>query len=304
MPEQKKFVIVDGHALIYRGYYGLPPLRTPQGELVNAVYGFTTMLLNMLQKFKPDYLAVAFDLRGPTFRHEAYEGYKATRKETPDDLFPQIPRVKQIVKAFQIPYFEQAGFEADDMIGTVSQKVKDHHPDVDLYILTGDMDLTQLIDDQVRILAPLSGFNEVKTYDFDAVKAKYDVRPDQIIDYKALVGDVSDNIPGVQGVGKKTAAKLLNQYDTLDSIYEHLDEITGGVHDKLVKDKEMAYKSKELATIVCDVPMELDLEACHAHEVSGREVKLLFEELDFKRLIRRFDDLQKEWALRSQPALF
>jgi DNA polymerase I len=299
----KTFVIIDGHALIYRGYYAIPQLRTRQGELVNAVYGFSMMLLNMLIKLKPDYLAVAFDLKGPTFRHEAYEGYKATRSETPDDLIPQVPRVRQVVEAFQIPVFQKEGFEADDLIGTLAKKIE-AHPDVEFLILSGDMDLTQLITDQVNVLAPLSGFNEAKRYDAQAVMDKYGIWPHQMVDYKALVGDTSDNIPGVMGIGKKTASKLLFQYETLDGVYEHLDEINGSVHDKLAKDKEMAYKSQHLAQIIVDVPADFDLEACHTHEVNGQQVKLLFGELEFNRLMPKFEELCAAWREKEQPALF
>jgi DNA polymerase I len=299
----KTFVIVDGHALIYRGYYAIPALSTKQGELVNAVFGFTSLLLNMLSNIKPDYLAVAFDLKGPTFRHEAYEEYKATRSETPDDLISQVPRIRQIVEAFQIPVFQQAGFEADDLIGTIAHKIQDH-PDVNLLILSGDMDLTQLITEQVKVVTPLSGFNAVKTYDAQAVMDKYAIRPDQMVDFKAMMGDASDNIPGVAGIGKKTAAKLLFQFDTLDGIYENLGEIKGAVHDKLVTDKEMAYKSQHLATIVTDIPIELDLQSCKTHEVNSQTIRLLFEELEFKRLIYKFDSLQEDWNKENQGVLF
>ncbi len=300
---QKKFVIIDGHALIYRGYYALPPLSTKKGELVNAVYGFTTILLNMLQKLRPDYLAVSFDLKGPTFRHEAYEDYKATRKETPDDLISQVPRIRQVVGAFQIPVFEKEGFEADDCIATLAKKIE-NYPEVDLLILTGDMDLTQLVNEQVKVLSPLTGFNEVKTYDADAVVEKYGVRPDQMVDYKALVGDTSDNILGVQGVGKKTAAKLLQEYETLEGIFEHLDEIKGALHDKLEFGEDVAMKSKELVQLRFDAPMDFDLEACTTHEVDGTQIRLLFGELEFSRLIQKFEDLQDMWQKENQTTLF
>lgn len=300
---RKTFVIIDGHALIYRGYFALPPLHTGTGELVNAVYGFATVLLNMLQKLKPDYLAVAFDLKGPTFRHEAYEGYKATRAETPDDLISQVPRIRQLVGAFHIPVFQKEGFEADDMIGTLARKIT-AHPDIDFMILTGDMDMTQLITEQVKVLAPLTGFNDVKTYDAQAVMDKYGIWPTQMVDYKALMGDVSDNLPGVPGIGKKTAAKLLFQYETLEGIYSHLDEIGGATHDKLVAGKESGFQSQHLARIVTDAPLDFDLEACRTHDVDAPQIRLLFEELEFKRLIQKFDGLHEGWREENQPALF
>ena len=299
----KTFVIIDGHALIYRGYYAIPQLRTSKGELVNAVYGFSTVLLSMLEKLKPDYLAVAFDLKGPTFRHEAYEDYKATRAATPDDLLPQVPRVRQVVEAFRIPIFEMQGYEADDLIGTLAKQIQ-AYPDVEFLILSGDMDLTQLITDQVKVLSPLSGFNDVKTYDAQAVMDKYGIWPNQMVDYKALMGDVSDNIPGVPGIGKKNAAKLLFQYETLDGIYEHLDDIGGALGEKLRAGRESAFKSHHVACIVTDVPATLDLAQCHTHEVDGQQVRLLFGELEFRRLLPRFDALQGSWREKEQPALF
>ena len=298
-----KFVLIDGNALIHRAYHAIPPLTTKSGELVNSVFGFTSILLTMLREVQPDYLAVSFDLKGPTFRHEAYEAYKATRSETPDDLIAQVPRIRQMVGAFQIPIFEQAGFEADDLIGTLAKKIE-AHPDVEFLIVSGDNDLLQLVNDQVKMLSPLSGFNDVKTYDEQAVMDKYGIRPNQMVDYKALVGDMSDNIPGVAGIGKKTAAKLLFQYDTLDGIYEYLEEIKGAVHDKLMNDKEAAYQSQHLARIITDVDVDFDLETCHAHDVDGQQIRLLFEELEFRRLVPKFEALHELWRMKHQPAMF
>lgn len=300
---KKKFVVIDGHALIYRGYFAIPPLRTQKGELVNAAMGFTTVLLNMVQKFKPDYLAVTFDLKGPTFRHEAYEGYKATRPETPEELLSQIPRIKQIVQAFNIPVFEKEGFEADDMIATLSEKLK-IYPDLELWIVTGDMDLTQLVNDHVKILAPLTGFNEVKIYDANAVFEKFQVLPEQMVDYKALVGDVSDNIVGVQGIGKKTAIKLLQRYGSLDGIYSAVDSIKGAVHDKLEKGRESAYQSKVLVSLVHDAPLDFVLEDCLTRSVNTSQIRLLFQELEFRRLLEKFDGIRESWQKDQQPTLF
>lgn len=299
----KTFVILDGHALIYRGYFALPPLKTQQGEVVNAVYGFTTILLNMLQKVRPDYLAVAFDMKEKTFRHEAYKEYKATRAEMPDDLISQLPRIREVVDAFKIPVLQHAGFEADDLIATLSERLREEEG-VELAIVTGDMDLTQLVRDGVKIMAPITGFNDVKTYDENTVREKYGVGPEQMVDYKALVGDTSDNIMGVPGIGPKGASTLLQRYGTLDGIYAHLDEIAGAMHDKLVAGKESAYQSQGLVTLVRDVPLTLDLAACQAREVDGGRVRTLFEALEFKRLIPKFDALRNGWAQEEQPALF
>ncbi len=284
----------------------MPPLHTQKGELVNAVYGFTTILLTILEKMRPDFLAVAFDLKGPTFRDELYADYKAQRPETPDDLIPQVPRIRQVVEAFKIPVFEKEGFEADDLIATLATHVGHDEAlaNLELLIVTGDMDLTQLITDQVKIVAPLSGFNDMKTYDSQVLMDKYGIWPHQMVDYKALKGDVSDNLPGVPGIGEKTAAKLLFQYESLDGIYAHIDEITGAVHDKLVTGKESAYRCQKLAQLVKDVPLILDIEACKTHVVDAAQVKLLFEELEFKRLIPKFNGLQNHWQTIDQPAMF
>lgn len=300
---QKTFVVLDGHALIYRGYFALPPLTTQKGELVNAVYGFSTILLNLLQKVQPDYLAVAFDLKGPTFRHEAFEGYKATRAPTPEDLISQLPRIREVVEAFKIPVLEYSGYEADDLIATLAEQLKTH-PELELLIVTGDMDLTQLVGEHVKILAPLTGFNEVKVYDAASVQTKYGVTPEQMVDYKALMGDTSDNIPGVAGIGPKGAASLLQRYSSLDGIYANLNKIPGATHEKLVAGKESAYRSQALIKLAHNVPMILDLKACQTHQVDSHHIRMLFEALEFKRLLPKFEALEKGWAEVSQPALF
>lgn len=300
----KTFVVIDGHALIFRGYYAMPPLHTEEGELVNAVFGFTTILLNMLQKIHPDYLAVTFDLQGPTFRHDSYDDYKATRAETPDDLLPQIPYIRDVVRAFRIPIFEQQGFEADDMIASLSDQLK-AYPEIQMRIVSSDMDLTQLIEGtRVQMLCPLTGFNDVKIYDESAVQEKYGIRPEQIIDFKALVGDVSDNIRGVPGIGKKTAATLLQRYGSLEGIYTHLDEIKGALHDKLATGKESAFECQTLVRLVRDVPLTLDLKACETHEVSLPEIRELFNRLNFKRLLVKFEEMQNKWKQAQQESLF
>ncbi|EKD93661.1 MAG: DNA polymerase I [uncultured bacterium] len=298
------FAVIDGHAMIFRGYYALPPLHTDEGQLVNAVFGFTTILLNILQKLKPTYLAVTFDMKGPTFRHESYENYKATRKETPDDLLSQIPLIRSVVEAFQIPIFERQGFEADDLIASLATHLTAEHPELEFLIVSGDMDLTQLINERVKLLSPLTGFNEIRTYDIQEVFEKYGVYPHQMVDYKALVGDVSDNIIGVPGIGKKTAATLLTDYENLDGIYAHLDSIKGALHEKLKTGRDSGYQSQQLVQLIHDVPIEFDLQACATHQVDAPRVQGLFEALNFKRLLTKFNDLDNGWKKEEQPALF
>ncbi|HTW97086.1 MAG TPA: 5'-3' exonuclease H3TH domain-containing protein, partial [Candidatus Methylomirabilis sp.] len=199
---QEKLIIIDGNALIHRSFHALPPtLRTKDGELVNAVYGFSAVLLKAWRELKPDYIALTLDMKGPTFRHKQYKEYKATRVKAPQDLYDQIPRVKEVATAFNIPIFELSGFEADDLIGTIDKKVG---AEVEKIIVTGDMDTLQLVDPSTKVFTMGHGLSESVVYDEARVKERYGLEPDQMIDYKALRGDPSDNIPGVKGIGEKT----------------------------------------------------------------------------------------------------
>jgi DNA polymerase-1 len=227
---EHKLVLIDGHALAYRMFFALPleAFTTKTGEPTNATYGFTRTLLDLiLAPNPPHYLAVSFDV-GATFRDELFEEYKGTREKMPDELALQIERTKEVIRALNVPILELEGFEADDVLGTIARQAKPLG--IPVHIITGDRDLLQLVDDNTRVELPdRSGRQEPEIYDDTAVIAKFDVRPDQIVDYKALVGDTSDNIPGVKGVGAKTAAKLLNEYETLDNIYANVDDIKGAM---------------------------------------------------------------------------
>lgn len=291
----KKLFLIDGNAIIHRAYHALPRFTTSKGELVNAIYGFASMLLNVLNNQKPDYIAVSFDRAAKTFRHEEYKDYKATRVKAPDELYEQIPRIKQVVEAFNIPIYEMDGYEADDVLGTLAKQAEQTPqasaaPEpIHTFIVTGDMDTLQLINDKTFVFAPHKGFNDTLIYDTAKVMAKYGLLPSQIIDYKALRGDPSDNIPGVHGIGEKGATELLKKYGTLDEIYKHLDEIKGAIHDKLEKGKESAYFSQHLATLITDVPIKLNLEACKTHEFDRARIISLFEELEFKSLLKKLN---------------
>ncbi len=238
----KKLVLIDGHALAYRAFYALPleAFTTKEGEPTNATYGFTRTLLDlMLAKDPPQYLAVSFDV-GATFRDELFPDYKGTREKMPDELRLQIERIRQVVATLNIPILELEGYEADDVLGTIARQVKVHG--VPAYIVTGDRDLLQLVDGNTLVELPAGrGQREPAIYDEQAVVNKLGVRPDQVVDYKAMVGDASDNIPGVKGVGAKTAVRLLAEYDTLDRIYENLDQVKGAMGKKLAAGKESAY---------------------------------------------------------------
>ncbi|MDA1060245.1 MAG: hypothetical protein O3B47_00435 [bacterium] len=292
MSNKGKFILIDGNAIIHRAFHGLPPFKTSQGEQVNAVYGFASILLNIMNKEHPDYTAVAFDLKGPTFRHEEYKEYKATRTKAPDELYSQIPRVKELVEAFKIPRFEKQGFEADDVLGTLAKKAEEDE-DVETLIVTGDLDILQLVTDKTMVYALTQKFNEPVLYDRAKVFERYGLTPSQITDMKGLQGDSSDNIKGVAGVGAVTAKNLLQKYGNIENIYENLDEITGSTHTKLSNDRESAFLSKRLATIITDVDIDLDLDACRTHEYDEEILRKIFEELEFTSLIKRLNTFHK-----------
>ncbi|MCX8074642.1 MAG: DNA polymerase I [Clostridia bacterium] len=290
----KKFLIIDGNSIMNRAFYGVATskmLATKEGIYTNAVYGFLNIYWMILDKISADYVAVCFDLKAPTFRHQMFEDYKATRKSMPDELRMQMPYIKQILTAMTIPIFELEGYEADDILGTVaSRNEKDN---IFTYILTGDKDSFQLVSENTSIIIPTSkmGKTEYTTYDPATLKEKYTITPEQVIHVKALMGDSSDNIPGVKGIGEKTAYSLINEYSTIDNIYENIDtiQITDKVREKLASDKEMAFKSKELATINREVPIELDYSKCILSEPKLEELYTLFKKLEFNKFMNKYD---------------
>jgi DNA polymerase-1 len=274
----EKLVLIDGHALAYRAYHALRPdsFSTRQGELTNAVYGFISMLLAVLRDEQPDYIAVTFDV-GRTFRHEEYPPYKAHREAMPEELATQLERINEIVEAFNIP---------DDVLGTLARQASQQG--VGTLIVTGDTDTFQLIDENTQVLTSRRRYSDTVIYDEVGIRERYGLKPRQIIDYKGLVGDSSDNIPGVRGVGKKTATQLLQEYGSIEAIYEHLDEVKSPRFRKALEEgRDDAFLSKHLATIVTDVPLELDLEACRVAEYDHDRVTDLFRELEFRSLLER-----------------
>ena len=281
-----KLVLIDGHSLAYRAFFALPPdMATSKGELTNAVFGFISMLLNVMRDHKPTHMAVAFDV-GRSFRHDKFEDYKATRERMPDELSIQIERIKELIDAFNIPVYTAEGYEADDVLATLAHQAE--QKDADSLITTGDRDLLQVVDDKIWVLTSGRKFSDVIIYTPEKVRERYKLSPKQIVDYKALVGDKSDNIPGVRGIGDKTAVKLLHQWGDLDAIYAHIDEITPTrVRNALIKGREEAFLSRALATIV-DVPgIELDLAACEFGQYDRHRILELFTELEFRTLIPR-----------------
>lgn len=291
----KTFVIIDGHAIIHRAYHALPPLTSKDGTIVNAVFGFSSMLLKIMADLKPDYLAVSFDVAGDTFRDEIYEDYKATREKSDDELYDQIPLVYDVVNAFNIPIYEKEGYEADDLIGTIAAEIREKHDDVKVIIVTGDKDILQLVEtDRVQVNMMGRGMSDFTLYDEHKVDDKYGFGPHLIADFKGLMGDPSDNIPGVKGVGKKTATMLLTQVGDIETIYRELDEheaagtIKSSVAKKLREGKEDALMSKELATIVQNVKgTKFRLADAVTHEFDEDEVAELFSGFQFYSLIKR-----------------
>jgi len=297
--EKPLLLLFDGNALVHRAFHALPPLTQPKtGELVNAVYGFASTLLKVFADFKPTHWAVAFDRPAPTFRHEMFEEYKAQRPATPEELKSQMKKVHQLVEAFHIPIFEIDGFEADDVLGTLSKQADEQG--VETIIVTGDNDMLQAVLPRVKTLAPRRTFTDTVLYDAEAVEQKYGIKPEQLADLKALSGDVSDNIPGVPGIGEKTAAKLLQQYGSLQGIYDHIEDITPGkLQNTLREYRTQAFQSKELSTIVKDVPIKLDLKTCQVSHYDRNEVARLFQELEFINLLPRLPQTKAEG---SQPS--
>src|SRR5262245_53984011 len=287
-------MLLDGYGLVYRGYFALPPLTTSKGELVNGVFGFASIVLRGIQDLQPDYLAVSFDLPGPTFRHEQYADYKATRVKMPDDLRDQFPKVREVVKALRIPVYEMPGYEADDVIGTITQQL-DGKADLETTIVTVDLDMLQLVTPRVRLMTTRSGVENTVIYDVARIDERFGLRPDQMIDYKALKGDPTDNIPGVPGVGEKTAAKLIREFGDLDSLFERIDEVKPDkLRDKLAEHREQVFLGRELSRIVRDLPIELDLEAARLGDYDRDTVVRLFREYEFRTLIERLPPMAGE----------
>lgn len=311
--ERKRLVLIDGNSLLHRAYHGYPRFTTPAGEVVGAVYGFTSMLFSALEKLTPTYVAIAWDVGKKTFRTEEYSEYKAGRAETDQELVDQIDRTKEIVTALNIPQFGVTNYEADDVIGTLAtqalrrgsgqaiertQKLKTEktqNENVQVVIVTGDRDALQLVeDDRVVVYLPSGGgaFSKdrgVSLFDEPAVKAKYGLTPKQIIDLKALMGDASDNIKGVPGVGQVTATKLLEQAGSIEEIYEKLEEIkiTPRVKKLMEEGKDSAFLSKKLATINRETPIKLSWKDCELADYNREKVMAIFDELKFKSLVNK-----------------
>lgn len=287
----KRLILVDGNALLHRAYHATPPLTSPKGELVNAVFGFTSMFLKALNDLKPEYVAVAWDKKAPTFRHAEFEGYKANRAKTDDALLSQYEIVDRVLGSLDIPQFGLPGFEADDLIGALA-KQGEGKKDLEVIILTGDRDLMQLISKNIKVMMPKKTLSDVGLYGEEEFSLRYGFAPINLTDYKGLAGDASDNIPGVSGIGEVTATKLIQEYATLDEIYKNLDKIPERTKKLLETSKDSGFMSKKLATIETEVPIKLDLEKSKIHSFDKESAKNVFEQLGFKSLIKRIPGIE------------
>ncbi len=303
--KKETLLLVDGNALVHRGFHAIPHLSTKGGEVVNGVYGFALLFLKALKELHPEYVVVAFDLPEPTFRDKLYESYKATRMRAPDELYAQIPRVKELVAAFNVPIYEMAGYEADDLVGSLARVAEKKR--LQTVILTGDMDTLQLVNDATKVFAPKQGLSETKLYDEAAIKERYGLRPDQLVDYKALRGDPSDNIPGVKGIGEKTATDLLQKFGTLEKVYDSLQDknqkkIRPRVGEMLEIHRADAFLSQKLAQIVIDLKLDLDLAKAKVANFDEQQVFKLFQILEFRSLLDKLPKSENHAPVLSTTA--
>ncbi|MBI3366824.1 hypothetical protein HY041_04330 [Candidatus Roizmanbacteria bacterium] len=325
----QRFVLIDGNAILHRAFHALPPLTSRDGEIVNAVYGFFSMFLKIIEDLKPQYIIVCFDKKAPTFRQQLYVGYQAKRPKMSDELVPQIAKVHEVLEKAKVSIFEIDGYEADDVIGTIATqavqssvfssqlsdigqsvvsqsvptnrqqanqnlKTENREPITEVIIVSGDRDMLQLVNSHVKVLAPITGITKMILFDEETVEEKYGIKPSQFIDYKALVGDASDNYPGIKGIGPKTAMSLLKEYGTFENMYKNINSLPSKISEKLAVDAEQAALAKKLATIVIDAPITLYLENCSRTNLSIKNLKEEFEKLGFKSLLKRLQSTPTE----------
>lgn len=280
-----KIMIIDGNSVLFRAFYAMPPLKTKKGQYTNAVYGFLSMLYKLLDDYSPEYICVAFDPKKPTFRHEQYSEYKAGRAKAPDELVQQFELIRTVLNTHNIECVEIEGFEADDVAGTMSKLSVQNG--IDVYLITSDKDYLQLVDDNVKVLLTKKGVTNIKEMDREAILEDYEIIPEEFVDLKALMGDQSDNIPGVSGVGEKTAIKLIKEYHDLDNLYANIDNIKGKLKEKLETDKMQAYMSKTLAKIVTDIPVEINFEDYKFRPADNEKLGKMYDELEFRNFKKR-----------------
>lgn len=301
-----KLVLIDGNAILHRAYHAIPMLTGNAGQPTNAVHGFVSIMLRIILDLEPTHIVVAWDTAKPTFRHAQYSNYQANRPRGDSELISQFQLIYDVLKAMDIPIFFMEGFEADDILGTISSQVTLHRLlFTETIIVTGDRDILQLVDDQknIKVFMPVKGLSEGKLYSDKDVVERMGVHANQIVDFKALVGDPSDNYPGVAGIGPKTAIGLLEKYQTLENIYKHLDEIKPTIAKKLATGAEPAGISQRLATIVRDVPVTFNLEDARKWDIANKKVIALFHEIGFKTLTARVIKVGAELEKKRQLSL-
>lgn len=291
--QRKKLAIIDGNSVFYRGYYAMPYLSTKDGTPTGGVYGFATMGLELVKRFKPDYVCVAWDKKGTSTkkRKAIYPEYKAGRKTPPPDFFEQIPVLHDLLKAFNWPLYEIDDYEADDILGTLSKQANEQG--IDVMLISSDLDMLQLINPLTHVYALKKGFSNIELFNPESFEEKYGLRVDQFVDLKALKGDSSDNLPGVPGIGEKGAIKLLQEHETLDGVYENIDLISGSTHKKLVEGKDMAYMTRDLGKIWLDAPVKLDLDAMDSKHIDASALQAMLTRLEFRSLVRQLPDVMK-----------
>ena len=295
-----KLVLIDGNAIMHRAFHAMPPFRTPQGDPIGAVHGFVSMLLKVIVDLKPTHVAIAFDRKEPTFRKKISKDYQAHRPEMDGELIPQFAKARAVAEVFDIPVYDKAGYEADDVIGTIASEAKTD----EVVILTGDKDMLQLISGKTKLYMPVKGLSNAKLFGNEETIERLGVYPKQIVDFKALVGDPSDNYKGVPGIGPKTAANLLKTYGSLENVYKNLDKVSSKTRELLKKHKPLALQSQELARIVTGVDINFDLEKAKNWRIDSSQVFELFQEFGFKTLTKRAQKIGKEIVSRNQEQLF
>jgi len=298
---KKLLIIIDSNSIVHRAFHALPPLSTKSGQVVGAVYGFLLVFLKALKELHPDYIAATFDLPGPTFRHEKFKEYKATRPPTAQGICEQLPKVKEILKAFNISIFEKQGFEADDIIATIANLVSGQNEKAELetIILSGDSDTFQMVDNNTKVYFLRKGVKDTVLYDENLVKDKYQgLTPEKLADFKGLKGDPSDNIPGVKGIGEKTAIGLILKFGNLENLFKEIEEdseraaeIPQRIKEILIKGKEQAFLSKDLSLAEKNAPIDFDLDKCYWQKLDKEKAREIFEKFEFQSLINRLNEL-------------
>jgi DNA polymerase-1 len=296
MDKTERLIIVDSNALLHRAFHALPPLTTKSGQETGAVYGYLLTLLKAIKDLNPKYIVACFDTKAKTFRHEKFENYKAQRPATPSSIISQIPIIKEVLAVLKIPVFATEGVEADDLIATICDLAQKEKNDLQIYIISGDLDNLQLVNESIKVYTLGKGIKDTVIYDTEKVRERFGVSPKEIVDFKALTGDSSDNVPGVEGVGKKTAAEIIQRYGSIKNLYDELATDTAvlkpKVKDALKKNKETAFLAFELVKMKNDVKIDFKVEDCIFWNFNKEEVENKFRSLEFNSLINRLEDLK------------